>query len=349
MSWQCLGTAAAVVCLLSGPGCAPSQRSVQAKTAAPMETPAQSAGSPVSRLHITGLVRAVRVYAIQTPQITQITQAGSQNNRLTLVRLADNGARVKEGDLLAEFDNTRQLDEALEAEAKFDDLGHQARQKAAENQSEAEKRVTDLKQAEADLTKALIQLKKGPILSEIDRTKNEIKAASAREQLASLQKSHQARLKAEAAALRILELQRDRQKVALERAKANAGKLVIKAPLGGMVALENIWKGGTMGHPLEGDQLFPGQSLMKIFDPSQMTVDAQVSEPDGASLTPGMKAKVELDAYPGPMFDAVFESVSPVATTALGSPVKNFRARFRLTSIDPRILPDLSAAVVVQP
>ena len=43
---------------------------------------------------------------------------------------------------------------------------------------------------------------------------------------------------------------------------------MIKAPLGGMVALENIWKGGTMGHPLEGDQLFPGQSLMKIFDPS---------------------------------------------------------------------------------
>src|SRR5262249_39145714 len=157
---------------------------------------------------------------------------------------------------------------------------------------------------EADLSKALIQLKKGPILSEIDRTKNEIKAASAREQVASLQKSNQAWLKSEAAALRILELQRDRQKVALERAKSNADKLVIKAPLGGMVALENIWKGGTMGHPLEGDQLFPGQSLLKIFDPSEMTVDAQVSEPDGASLATGTKATVELDAYPGSTFDA---------------------------------------------
>src|SRR5207248_10622662 len=99
-------------------------------------------------------------------------------------------------------------------------------------------------------------------------------------------------------------------------ARANAERLVIKAPLGGMVDLENIWKGGTMGHPLEGDQLYPGQSLMKIFDPSQMTVDAQASEPDGGLLAPGMKAKVELDAYPGASFDAVFESVSPVATTA---------------------------------
>src|SRR5581483_8383047 len=270
-----LGATAAFVCLLGSSGCAPGQQAVQAKTPIQGETQAQTASSPTAALHITGTVRAVRVYAIQTPPITQITQAGGQNNRLTLVRLAENGARVKEGDLLAEFDNTRQLDEALEAEAKYDDLGHQARQKAAENQSDAEKRVTNLKQAEADLAKALIQLKKGPILSEIDRTENEIKAASAREQLASLEKSHQARLRAEAAALRILELQRDRQKVALERATANAEKLVIKAPLGGMVALESIWKGGTMGHPLEGDQLFPGQSLMKIFDPSQMTVDAQ--------------------------------------------------------------------------
>jgi HlyD family secretion protein len=325
-------------------GCASGQRSAEAKTA-PVPADLLARGS---RLHITGLVRAVRVYAIQTPQITQITQMGGQNNRLTLVTLVENGARVKEGDLLAEFDNTRQLDEALEAEAKYDDLGYQAKQKAAENQSEAEKRTTDLKQAEADLNKALIQLKKESILSDIDRTKNQIKAASARAQLEGLQKSHQQWLKAEAAALRILELQRDRQKVALERAKANAEKLVIKAPLGGMVALENIWKGGTMGHPREGDQLFPGQSLLKIFDPSEMTVDAQVSEPDGASLTPGTKAKIELDAYPGPIFEGFFESMSPVATTALGSPVKNFRARFRLTSPDPRLLPDLSAAVVVE-
>src|SRR6476646_2742235 len=232
-----LGTFAVFCCLFGLTGCGAGQQTVQAKpavTSPPIQPPLES--PPTPRLHITGTIRAVRVYAIQTPQITQITQSG-QNNRLTLVRLVENGGRVKKGDLLAEFDNTRQLDEALEAEAKYDDLGHQAKQKAAENQSDAEKRMTDLKQAEADLSKALIQLKKGPILSEIDRTKNEIKAASARAQLASLQKSHQARLRAEAAALRILELQRDRQQVALERAKANAGKLVIKAPLGGMVAL----------------------------------------------------------------------------------------------------------------
>jgi len=326
--------------------------SADATPAAPVATSVAVPSMSQSGGKITGLVRAVRVFAIQTPQIAQISQGGGgggMGNRLTLVTLVANGARVKEGDVLAEFDNTRQLDETLEVQAKYDDLGHQVKQKIAQNQSEAEKRVTDLKQAEADLAKALIQLKKGPVLADVEKYKNEVKAESARARVDSLKKSHAARSRAEAAAVRILELQQERQKVALDRSKANTEKLIVRSPLGGMVALENIWKGGSMGHPLEGDLLWPGQPLLKIFDPSEMIVDAQVGEPDNARLTGGAKARVQLDAYPGVAFDAVFESASPVATTALGSPVKNFRARFKLIGSDPRLLPDLSAAVVVAP
>src|SRR5436190_23801160 len=115
MRLQCALAVAAGVVLLC---CAPNQRPVQAKSTVPIQVQAQTGGQTASRLHITGLVRAVRVYAIQTPQITLITQVSPQNNRLTLVRLVENGARVKQGDRLAEFDNTRQLDEPLEAEAK---------------------------------------------------------------------------------------------------------------------------------------------------------------------------------------------------------------------------------------
>jgi multidrug resistance efflux pump len=289
----------------------------------------------------------VRVSSVLSPQVAIITQGGS--NRLTLVTIVANGARVNKDDVLAEFDSTRQEEETLEVEAKADDLGHQVLQKAAQNLSEAEKRVSEIKQAEADLSKALIQLKKGPVLAEVVRQQNEIKAEAAKARVASLKKSHEARLRTEAAGLRVIELQRDRQRIMLERSKGNAAKLVIKAPLAGMVALENIWKGGTMGHPREGDQLWPGQPLLKIFDPSEMFLDAQVGEPDGARLKPGVRAKVQLDAYPGLAFEAVYESGSPVATTAIGSPVKNFHTRFRLLSTDPRLLPDLSAAAVVTP
>ena len=315
---------------------------VKAADASPPAPAAAAAAVSNKAIRATGLVRAVKVSSIQVPQIA------GQGGRMTLVRLVPNGTYVKQGDMLAEFDRTKQLDDALEAEAKYDDLGHQVRQKVASNRSEAEKRLSDLKQAEADLAKAEIQLKKGPILADIDKAKNEAKAESARARVASLRKIHEYRIKVEAAALRIIELQQERQKVALERAKSNAEKLVVKAPLAGMVALENIWRGGSMGHAQEGDQLWNGQPMLKLFDPSEMEVHAQIGEPDGAALKAGTKARVRLDAYPEVEFEGRFESASPVASSALGSPIKNFAARFRLVGTDPRLLPDLSAAVIIE-
>jgi HlyD family secretion protein len=338
----------AAVSLASQTGCFPAPHTPAQAAAGTLPTGAPPQQQEASgAIRIAGLIRAVRVSAILSPQVAIVSQGGS--NRLTLVTIAPNGARVKKDDVLAEFDTTRQQEETLEVEAKADDLSHQVAQRAAQNLAEAEKRLSEIKQAEADLAKARIQLKKGPVLPEILRQQNEIKAEAATARVASLTKSHSARQRSEAAALRVIELQRDRQQVMLERSKNNASKLVIKAPLAGMVALENIWKGGTMGHPREGDQLWPGQPLLKIFDPSEMFLDAQVGEPDGARLKPGTRAKVQLDAYPGLAFEALYESGSPVATTAIGSPVKNFHTRFRLLSTDPRLLPDLSAAAMVNP
>ncbi len=303
--------------------------------------------SGLTPVRATGTIQAIRAYTVQVPQITG--QVPGQPNRLILIKLVPNGSKVQKDDVLAEFDRTSQLDAAREAKAKYEDLSHQVRQKTAQNRSDTEVRAAALKEAEADLARAQLQIRKGPILSEIDRLKNEEKAKAAEAKVESLRKINESRGKADAASLHILELQTERQKVALERARTNSERLVLHAPIGGMVALENIWRGGSMGNAQEGDQLWPGQGLLKIFDAAEMEVLALVGEPDGAVLKPGATAMVSLDAYPDIVFQARFHSASPVATTALGSPIKNFSARFRLAQSDPRLLPDLSAAVVIQP
>jgi HlyD family secretion protein len=295
------------------------------------------------QVRATGTVQAIRSHTVQTPQIA------GQGGRLTLTALAPNGANVAVGDILAEFDRTLQLDAAIQAKTKFEDLAHQVDQRLAQNQSDAEKRSADLQKAEGDLAKAELELRKGPLLSEIDRLKNEAKAEDARAHVASLRKSSKFHDVADAAALRILELQRDRQKVALERAETNSAHLSVRATIAGMVALQNVWRSGSMGHAQEGDQLWSGQPLLKIFDPTEMELKTQVGEPDGAVLVPGARAMVTLDAYPDLVFAARFESASPVASSALGSPIKAFTATFRLEKADPHFLPDLSAAVIILP
>jgi HlyD family secretion protein len=304
----------------------------------------QAADSTPSVRHIraTGTVQALRVSNIQVPQLR------GPGGRLTLIRLIPNGSHVKPGDLIAEFDRTQQVDDARDARAKVEDLNHQIEQARAQARSDAAKRTSDLKGAEADFAKAEIELRKGEILSEIDRLKNEVKLESARARVVSLKKSNHSHDVADDAGIKILELQRDRQQVALERAEGNMEKLAVKSNLGGMIALEMQWRNGSMGPMQEGDQSWPGQPLVRIFDPTDMVVITQVNEPDGAAITPATRAKIRLDAYPGVLFDAHFESASPVASSGINSPIKFFSVRFRLDQHDPRLLPDLSAAVEIE-
>lgn len=267
--------------------------------------------------------------------------------RLTLTALVPNGTAVRKGDILAEFDPTAQLDEAREAKAKVADLKHQLEEKQAQVNSDSSKRLAEIREAETELGKALLQLKRGPVLPAIERKKAEIKETAARERVASLNKSHAARLEAEAASVKVLELKHSRQELVVQRIESNIDKMTIRAPHDGMTALESVWRSGSMGPPQVGDQVWPNQPVVRIFDPTEMVVEAQINEPDMTALATKAPAKVYIDAYPNVTFDAQLESASPVATAGLESPVKSFTARFRIQQRDPRILPDLSSSLEI--
>jgi multidrug resistance efflux pump len=297
---------------------------------------------PTRTVRATGIIRAVHSQTILVPRIEGL------GGNLTLATLAENGAMVSPGDTLAMFDRANEVKLLLEAQTKFDDLAHQIEQKRALNNSNAEKRTADLQQAQADLKKAEIEGRKGPVLSAIDREKNQVKLEDARAHVASLERSSHFRDLGEAAELRILELQRDRQAVAVARQTRNSELLTVKAPIRGMVALENIWRNNSIGHAQEGDQIWPGSPILKLFDPAAMAVEVSVGEPDGAVLVPGARARVHPDAFPELTVTAHFESASPVATSPLGTSMKTFSARFVMDQTDPRLLPDLSAAVDIE-
>jgi HlyD family secretion protein len=302
-----------------------------------------AAGADAPRLlRVTGTVQAVHSVDLRVPSVE------GQGGNVTLTRLIQNGARVKAGELIAEFDPTTEIRAAREAHAKYDDLAHQVEQKQAEHVSNVEKRLSELRGAEADVKKAQIEIRKGPILSAIDQDKNKVHLEDAQAHVASLQRSGEAHDRAEIAEVRVLELQRDRQKIAVERAERNTDRLILHAPLAGMVALQNVFRNNSMGHAQEGDQLWPGSPLVRLFDPSLMAVVVSISEADRAVLRKGMHATVHLDAFPDTAFPARFENASPVATAGLGTPVKNFSGRFVLEQSDARLLPDLSAAVDVE-
>jgi multidrug efflux pump subunit AcrA (membrane-fusion protein) len=315
------------------------------KSTVPASATAATAAAELRQLRrlvrVTGMVQPVQAVSVPVPRL-------SESGELILTKIIPSGTQVEPGDLVAEFDRTKQLDKARDAQARYDDLSHQVEQRKAQHRSDSEKRASELQQAEADLAKARLDLRRGPLLSEIDRLKAESKLENAQAHVASLKKSMRLRDQAEAADEKILELQRDRQKVAMERAQSNAELLQLRAPLAGMVAQEIVWRNDGPGRPREGDQLWPGQPLVRIFSASEMEVQLAVAEPDGAVLIPGSHATVRLDAYPSLLFQARFDAASPVAASQFDSPVRTFAARYLLEGTDPHLLPDLSAAMDIE-
>jgi HlyD family secretion protein len=316
-------------------------RSGPPTTQAASAPPAAVAPQGKRQIRSSCVVQAVQAVQVVVPRIQ------AQSSYLTLTQLIPTGSRVKEGDLIATFDAATQLDAARDAQAKFEDLGHQVEQKNAEIRASRERRTSDLRQSEANLAKAELELSKGQVLSDIDRQKNEARAAGARTSLASLKKSMAYRDKSEAASLQGLELQRDRQRIAMQRAQDNIQALEVRAPLAGMVVHELTYRSGSYGRAQAGDQVVRGYPLVSIFEPAEMRVRCAVNEPDILALQAADVASVFLDAYPGLLFPAHFAFASPVASAPLRTPIKSFMAVFRIDKPDPRLLPDLTAGVVL--
>jgi len=306
----------------------------------PSEAVTVSTGRLTRALRVGGTTSAVHSFTVTIPRIR------GQDSNFTVVTIVPNGAMVKKGDVLVQFDATQQTQSALDAKAKYDGLVHQVADMTAQDSANAETRSEALQQAQSDFGTAQLELKKAPILSSIDADTDRINVQDAAAHIASLTKMNAEQAKADAAGLRVLELERDQSKLLWERTEETVEAMTMKAPLSGMVGLVPIRRADSQGPAQPGDQLFRGQQLLRIFDPGDMQVDALINEADGATLAPGLKGTLHLDAYPGVSLPVHFVNASPVAVAGgFGSSNRTFSATFHVDAQDRRLLPDLSAAI----
>jgi HlyD family secretion protein len=298
----------------------------------------------VKVLRLTGTTGAVRSRPILAP-----TLEGAQLSSMVLTKLMPAGARVKKGDVLAEFDRQSQAKDALDKRASYQDLLDQLVQKRATEGANRASDETELKQAEDALEKARLEVLKNDIVSRIDAEKNQEALEEAEATLKQLQQTFSLKREAAAADIRTIQIQADRAKQTMLYAEANASKMTLLSPMDGVVVLNLIWTGGRMGEVQEGDQVRPGVPFMRVVDPSQMSVTAEVNQADFLDLHIGQRARVYLDAYPGLWFSGRLETFTPLAHTGrFSDKVRTFSALFSIEGSNPKLMPDLSAAVDVE-
>lgn len=207
----------------------------------------------------------------------------------------------------------------------------------------------DVAKAKAARDKAALDLKTAPVLSAI--AAEDARLALADAENAYKEKVGEVKLLEESLASQIRNAELELQQMQLEfkRAEANAGRMIVRAPIDGLAVMQTIPRGGELGQVQKGDQLWPGMNFISVVDPRSMVVNANANQADVEQLRLGLKATVRFDAYPDLVLPAHVYSIGglPKAGGQRESYVKSIPVRLKLDALDPRVIPDLSVSADV--
>jgi HlyD family secretion protein len=310
------------------------------------ETVAVKRGNFRRTVRLNGSVSATESFSVLAPRLSgQMTGSGM----MVITGIVRNGKSVHKDEILVEFDPQAQLKNILDRQAECDGLNQQIRKKQADQASARLSDETDIKGAEVDVQIALVEMRKNDVVPKYQAEINKANLAEAEAQLKLLKETFALKRKAEAADIRILEIQRDRALRALEYAKGNVERMTIRSPMDGLAVLTPTVKGTRTVDPQEGDEVRPGSGIMLVVNPSAMQVSARVNQVDVWEVRAGQAAEIRLEAYPELVFPGKVERISAMSTTSSNSKrIRYFSTAISIQGRNPKLLPDLTAAVDVR-
>ncbi len=138
-------------------------------------------------------------------------------------------------------------------------------------------------------------------------------------------------------------------KVLLTVAERELEATVIRAPIPGMAVLQEEFREGEKRNPRIGDTVWPNQALLTLPDLSVMKVVTRVREVDLHKVAPGMKASIELEAFPGIMLTGEVGSIGVLAQKDEGKndDEKYFQVVVSVGGSDERLRPGMTAVVTI--
>jgi HlyD family secretion protein len=336
--------ATALVLSAAAWGCRPAETS--SSPAAPTvggtgATVTVARGTFLHSVRVAGTTEAVRAAALPAPRL-----AGQSSPTLVITRLVKSGTRVKAGDVLVEFDPQEQIRSAFDRLTDFQDMEQQIRRVEAEQAAAYAGDETAMTQAQSDVGRADLEVRKNRVLPSIEAEKNNLSLEENQARLVEVREARALRRRTAEADMKILQIRRGRLERALRHAEQNAAFMVVKAPFEGLAIVQPVFKGSAMTEVQEGDEVRPGMPIVSVVDPASMQVRARVSQVDAGLVQAGQPVRLSLDAYPGLAFEGVVKQVAPLAITSTVTPaVRSFVAIIAVAGADPNLMPDLSAAV----
>jgi RND family efflux transporter MFP subunit len=286
------------------------------------------------------------VKALTSVSITAPAEAGD----LQILKISNDGAQVKKGEVVVEFDRTKTEQDLAQFRSTLKSAEAEIEQAKAQARMAEEADTTQMMKSRYDVERAKLEASKQEIVSRIQGAEAGLKLADAEQQL----KESEQKLKSDQSLNRATiesKIQASRKAAYdAERAARSLTKLTLQAPISGMITLVQVERRDGEAPFKPGDQAWAGAPIAEIPDLSTLRVSARVDETERGRLRLNQPVTVQLDAIPDRQFTGHLDKISTLASTDFsgGWPFpRNFALVAQLDQPDPRLRPGMTSQLTI--
>jgi len=302
-------------------------------------TAAVAQGEVIDRVLLTGELAAGVAIELDVPK----TDAWE----LTIRWMAEDGAHVKAGDRVLEFDNSAFTNGLVEKQIAVIEANSALRTFRDVSAMALGVKGFERQQAKVALDKAtLLASVPADLLPlrtvqdrQLEKTRAELAFNKAEKDLATEKQTN-------ALEARVKQIDLDKAKRAVETAERSIDDLVLKAPRDGVISIGiHPWEGRRFQ---VGDSVQPGFTIVTLPDFSQpMKIHADLSDVDDGRLAVGARGTCTLDAYPHEPLPCQVSELAPVARNRARQSLRRmFAVTLSIANSDPaRMRPGMSVKV----
>ena len=249
----------------------------------------------------TAPLTAIREYTGTTQPRQEVAIRAQAEGQLRQLNV-DVGDRVKQGQKLAQIDDSILTAATAEAEAELASRRTEISQfqiQVSDARTQVEQNRLQLQQAQSDAVRYNNLAKSGAVSQQqAEQFRTQAKTA------AQVLQSSQAKVRAAQQAIVVANSRITAQQAVVAQQRQRRSYAVVTAPISGTVLTRSTEPGNLIQ---------VGNELLRLGDFSQAKVTVQVSELDLANVRLGSSAKIELDAFPQERFVGKVTQISPAA------------------------------------
>ncbi|MDX1982549.1 MAG: HlyD family efflux transporter periplasmic adaptor subunit [Bryobacteraceae bacterium] len=295
---------------------------------------------------VSGIVSSPRLTHLMAPRLRGTRSRGSEELRLEIEKLASGGARLRKGEVVAEFDRQFMLLRVDDYRASLAQREETLVRLRANLELRREQQRQRIRVVKAEMEKFALDLKTAPVRSamQVERFRMNFEEAQARYE--QTLKEVPLADASEVALVRVYEIEVEQARVELAKAERNLADLRVLAPVDGLMLLSREYRGGDYREYEQGDTVGPGRSFAAVVPNGRMIVDAAMNQVDIGMVQVGQKARVRFDGIPDTELPAHVSAVAALPSRGgyRAQYVRNVPLRLEIDERDDQVTPNLSAS-----